>query len=828
MAESETLLRFGVKGAEKTQQQVQQINTAYAGLNREIAKTGRLIRTLYTSNDEKGKQQVDHLRDAYKRLQQQASSAKKDVDALNGAVGRSPSDNKAGSSPVERVSGGSSGWNRARSVAGLGFGMLGVGGITGALLSGFNSAKQYTVALSDLSKQLHQTIGEHATLSKTIEDTANALGISYNEMTRYAKVYSNLTGTASGAEIPAKFARGMGMDLGSTTHVFGQMGQYGAVGADKTQMTSFAGLIAEAVTSGKMQGREEELLHSLASLVGNQTRVLTSISNANMRNTLGTLTMMNANGPAGLRGQMGAQYLQTLNTGLMRPGGGETGTYLMSQALGQNDWFKLQWQMEEGLNNLPQVMPYLHNLIKDPLQRSVFMKQFFPGTTAHQNFAFEQAYNSVGPARMGDLDKFLKGQNVSGGLMGIDAEKLKVISQLYQLSRGDKSVGSLEGILNSPELQNISPEQKAKLVKENDISGALKAVVETSLGTDGDKTRQELQKIQNSLTSMGTQIVKSVTDIASGVNVIVSYIMGKIQGIDISGQTITGLPPVNSNVEAREPGRLRTYNQAVAGDVAYTSGVYKGTADINQMYDNGRWGRASRKMEGFFTGTKIPDSKEINARIEQYRPMFESIAKQEGVDSKDLMALGLAESTFNPEAKSPTGARGMMQFTRKTGAQYGLYTPKDFYDPEKNVRAGARYYRKLLYMFKGNKRLAWMAYNAGEGAVLKYLKTGDVSVFNTENLPNKSNEVMQHAGRTEAWLNRLGGSADTNAEYQQSVKKEGQIVGQAGGQTVIDNNITVTLNDQKIAEVRKSQNTNSGQNSAFSTDTGSVNIGAVH
>ena len=43
------------------------------------------------------------------------------------------------------------------------------------------------------------------------------------------------------------------------------------------------------------------------------------------------------------------------------------------------------------------------------------------------------------------------------------------------------------------------------------------------------------------------------------------------------------------------------------------------------------------------------------------------------------------------------------------------------FDPEQNVRGGLAYLRWLLAYFRGNVKLVVAAYNAGEGAVNKYL-----------------------------------------------------------------------------------------------------------
>lgn len=58
-----------------------------------------------------------------------------------------------------------------------------------------------------------------------------------------------------------------------------------------------------------------------------------------------------------------------------------------------------------------------------------------------------------------------------------------------------------------------------------------------------------------------------------------------------------------------------------------------------------------------------------------------------------------------------------MQLMPKTAEALGV---GDSFDPEHNINAGVKYFRKLLNQFNGDVRLALAAYNAGSGKVRKY------------------------------------------------------------------------------------------------------------
>ena len=97
--------------------------------------------------------------------------------------------------------------------------------------------------------------------------------------------------------------------------------------------------------------------------------------------------------------------------------------------------------------------------------------------------------------------------------------------------------------------------------------------------------------------------------------------------------------------------------------------------------------------------------------------LVRKLAPEYRVSPTFALAIIRAESNFNPNARSPKNALGLMQLIPETSARFNVKKP---YDPVQNVRGGLAYLRWLLAYFKGDVALVAAAYNAGERAVEKY------------------------------------------------------------------------------------------------------------
>lgn len=104
------------------------------------------------------------------------------------------------------------------------------------------------------------------------------------------------------------------------------------------------------------------------------------------------------------------------------------------------------------------------------------------------------------------------------------------------------------------------------------------------------------------------------------------------------------------------------------------------------------------------------------ARRQALAPAFDHSGAVVGLSPELLEAVAWAESRFNPDARSPKGAQGVMQLMPGTAAELGV----DPTVPQDNIRGGARYLRQMLETFDGDLELALAAYNAGPGAVRRH------------------------------------------------------------------------------------------------------------
>jgi hypothetical protein len=170
------------------------------------------------------------------------------------------------------------------------------------------------------------------------------LGITYREATNLAQAFARASALGSGKDVAegvavsGGFSRAFGLDRMRTAGLFGQMRYLGATGKNGMDEKQLALMFADAIGSGKMWSKADEVMQSIAQWV--QTAERTQVTTPNMRAYADMAAKMNklgSEGLPGLRGPAGAALLQAIDQAI-RSGGraGAAGENMMWQALNDN------------------------------------------------------------------------------------------------------------------------------------------------------------------------------------------------------------------------------------------------------------------------------------------------------------------------------------------------------------------------------------------------------------------------------------------------------------------------------------------------------------
>jgi len=113
----------------------------------------------------------------------------------------------------------------------------------------------------------------------------------------------------------------------------------------------------------------------------------------------------------------------------------------------------------------------------------------------------------------------------------------------------------------------------------------------------------------------------------------------------------------------------------------------------------------------------------------EFKDLIESFSKNNSLESNLIRGLIRQESSFFPEALSPTGAKGLMQLMPAAAddmaTDLGLKKKNstvDLFEPNTNVRLGTRYLQRMIRKFDGNISLALAAYNVGPERMSRWMR----------------------------------------------------------------------------------------------------------
>ncbi len=177
-------------------------------------------------------------------------------------------------------------------------------------------------------------------------------------------------------------------------------------------------------------------------------------------------------------------------------------------------------------------------------------------------------------------------------------------------------------------------------------------------------------------------------------------------------QMVSELTAINRNLEAKRQwwyvvSRLKRKDIMVAAKLA----------------EQWQWNQVA-----IFTIARAKHWDDVGLRFPiKYSDQVRLNATKQGLDPAIVFGLIRRESAFDEKARSPVGARGLMQIMPRTGRQIARdlkekwQAETSLFNPDTNVRYGTFYYKQLLERFHGHYALAAAAYNAGPHRVKRWL-----------------------------------------------------------------------------------------------------------
>jgi soluble lytic murein transglycosylase-like protein len=190
------------------------------------------------------------------------------------------------------------------------------------------------------------------------------------------------------------------------------------------------------------------------------------------------------------------------------------------------------------------------------------------------------------------------------------------------------------------------------------------------------------------------------------------------------------------NATATEIAYLRAFALEKSGRREEAARAYQALGDSIGSYFGWRATERLRELGGASKGLAAQREERVRAEIRRraadypapFRDSLLAAARQHAVDPRFLLAVMRQESGFNPNAKSPAAARGLLQLTPEVAAKYARATgmagvsEADLYRPDVNIRLGSAYVADLFRMFPNLPEAVSASYNGGEENVARWVR----------------------------------------------------------------------------------------------------------
>ena len=457
----------------------------------------------------------------------------------------------------------------ARAFAGGMLAMAGITTIMGMTGRAVDMATEEAVGTDTLKR----TMGDLGVDFKTLRDEVRGAGIEFGmasvEAMRLAQHFTKVADADQRDDIAREintaggFARAYGLDPNTSATFFGQMRQFGvsrAGGGDNWRMAS---MVADAVNRGGMTAKVDELLSAVSNFTAQATRL--TLTAPNIEGFLGMMAGMTRTELPGLTPQVSADILGAADSAMRRggafgeasmnfaysalargtPGLGPVQAQMLMghglfgsarEAFGQGSAAQT-WAKQEGValpsaddatTNLEAVKEHLKRQGFDPWLRLDALKNFFGLQSIQQAMALD----TVRPETVTQTQGALK--SLGMGVKDVSADAWMSLSAITNAGDSQLRGKVLSDMLGRTDVAGTDTARRLqRIAGEADRTGDYTPLrnemiqVAAELGretTDGDKTRQSIADLNNTLTEMGDDLLPLIAGIRSGVAALVDAV----------------------------------------------------------------------------------------------------------------------------------------------------------------------------------------------------------------------------------------------------------------------------------------------------------------
>jgi peptidoglycan lytic transglycosylase len=207
------------------------------------------------------------------------------------------------------------------------------------------------------------------------------------------------------------------------------------------------------------------------------------------------------------------------------------------------------------------------------------------------------------------------------------------------------------------------------------------------------------------------------------------------KGVLTTGAEVAYLRAYSLEQAGRRADAINAYLSIPDGLNSYYGGL--ATERLNGLADQRTRGLASERTENVRSQAEAAG----DSFPAPYKQSILRAAKARKLDPRFILAIIRQESVFKPLAKSPAGARGLLQLTIDAAQKYapgaGLNALREseLYRPETSIVVGSEYIAHLVSLFPNMLEPVAASYNGGEDNVARWVKRArhkDPGVFTSE------------------------------------------------------------------------------------------------